>query len=231
MQILGEEHGGDHAQAIVHDAGLQKLPHASIDHGEARGAAGPALKVGLGARPGQTAPVGSELMLKDLGVEPQNGEVKLPPCEFLNVSARCLDRCALRIQLADADQPVAQILAEQRGRLPHRDIATRGVAFQNAAVDEVLHALTRRTLARGHDLGCGRGQMPVLERRQRQTHDFFIRLGPQGSHAGPGSGFGEAEPVLRVRCIDAIRQRTASEHGFGRVHDAVVKAVAFDAEA
>jgi len=33
VQILGQEHGDDHADAVVHEAGGDELPHAGIDDG------------------------------------------------------------------------------------------------------------------------------------------------------------------------------------------------------
>jgi len=156
VQVFGEEHGGDHAEAIVHEAGLQELAHARIDDGEAGGAGGPALEIGLGAGPGESDPVGRKLLLKDVRVMPEDGDVELSPGEFFDIgldgglrgglvggSGLCPGGEAAVVNLANAEEAEAQILAEQGSRLPGGEIALLAVAEENAGVDEVLEAITR----------------------------------------------------------------------------------------
>ena len=35
VEVFGEEHGGDHAEAVVHEAGGSELAHGGINDGEA----------------------------------------------------------------------------------------------------------------------------------------------------------------------------------------------------
>lgn len=50
-EVFGEEHGGDHAEAVVHPAGGVEAAHGGVDEGEAGLALAPGLEVLFGAWP------------------------------------------------------------------------------------------------------------------------------------------------------------------------------------
>lgn len=52
VEVFGEEHGGDHADAVVHESGFEELAHACVYDGEAGGALFPFFKVLAGFFPG-----------------------------------------------------------------------------------------------------------------------------------------------------------------------------------
>src|SRR5690606_30841478 len=60
QQVLAEEHGHDHAQAVVHPAGVQQLAHGCVDDREAGTALLPGFKVGRGVAPRQSLGLGAE---------------------------------------------------------------------------------------------------------------------------------------------------------------------------
>ena len=89
MQVFSKKHRGDHTDAIMHEAGLQKLAHSGINDGKSCIATLPSLKVLTGLIPRKSFPIWIELMIEDVREVMQDSEVELAPSEFLDVN---LDR-------------------------------------------------------------------------------------------------------------------------------------------
>ncbi len=119
VEVLGEEHGGDHADAVVHEAGGEQFADAGIDDGEAGEALFPCVPVSARFVPWESAPVGIEFLMKDIGKMVEDGEVEFPPSEFLDVGIAADFTCrsgffpdAQNIceDLADGDESEAKVL-------------------------------------------------------------------------------------------------------------------------
>ena len=237
VQILGEEHGDDHADAVVHETGVEEFANAGVDDGEAGAALGPGEEVVVGAGPGDAAPVGVEFFVKDFGMIDEDSEVELTPGEFFDVGFDGVagggrgvfgGLAAALVEFADAEQAEAEVLAEAGSGLAGRKVAFVFVTVQDAGVDEMLHALAGGALAgfeHAGDIAC---EAPVIEGGDGEGGEGGG--GAKGGDAWEGRSFGEAEPVAAVRGVDAVFGAGAGEDFGGFMEDAVFVVVALDAE-
>lgn len=84
VEVFGEEHGGDHAEAVVHESGGGEFAHSGIDEWESCAALFPCVEGFAGLVPWESAPVGVEFLFEDVGEVVEDGEVEFAPGEFLD---------------------------------------------------------------------------------------------------------------------------------------------------
>ena len=156
VEIFGEEHGGNHAETIVHGAGGEEFAHASIDDGEAGLAVGPAIEVvACGLRfgapvavPREMAVVGLEFVIEDIWVMPEDLEIELPPDEFVDESGDAWgmewvaggEVGALLVKFSGGDGTVAKVLREAGVEATDGLIAGGGV-LEDGAIEKVFDSL------------------------------------------------------------------------------------------
>lgn len=84
-EVFGEEHGGDHAAAVVHPADAEELTHGGIDDGEAGAALTPGFEVRAVGAPGNV--LGFEAESAGLAEARETDEqvlIELAPDQFVN---------------------------------------------------------------------------------------------------------------------------------------------------
>ena len=158
-QVLGQKTGHHHAQAVVHIARLQQLPHGRIYQGVARAGCAPGLPQVGGLVPWHVVVFGLEGVGDHLGVVVQNHEIKITPGQFsqpglrpLAAGRRLLGRqCG---QLADGNGAKAQMHRQIRDPFAPRKIAGLVVSVQ--ARQKVLQQLLGPAHASGQ---CQGGQV------------------------------------------------------------------------
>ena len=85
QQVLAEEHGRDHAQAVVHPAGFPQLPHRRIDDRKTGAALLPSLQLVGRAAPRQRFGLGAEgAVHRDPRVADQDVLVELTPEQLVD---------------------------------------------------------------------------------------------------------------------------------------------------
>ncbi|MNG95385.1 hypothetical protein D3C79_544210 [compost metagenome] len=146
QQVLAEEHGDDHAQAIVHPAGVQQLAHGGIDDRKTGAALFPGLEVGGRIAPGQGLGVGAEgAVPRDLWITVQDVFVELSPEQLVDPG---LDADAAAVELAPvAGQRRVQALSrrDHPGGQVGGQLAGAGLGGQVAQVLVILDRLVEKT--------------------------------------------------------------------------------------
>ena len=82
-EILDEEGGHDHADAVVHDPAGPEFAHARVDDGVTRSALLPEDKVRLIHLPGEGGELGTEWLFWQIGAQVQQVIGELAPENFL----------------------------------------------------------------------------------------------------------------------------------------------------
>jgi len=85
VEIFGEKHRDNHANAIVHESRGKEFPDAGVDDGETGFPFFEGLEFFVGSKPRQASPVGVELAMQDFWEMVENLKVEFPPRQFLKV--------------------------------------------------------------------------------------------------------------------------------------------------
>ncbi len=216
QQLLHQERRGDHADAVVHPAGLPQLPHPRVHDRDAGAPAppGPQLRRGIAERQGGEGR--AHRLLRHVGpVEQQVGR-ELPPQDLAQEGFEALAGALRRLlghvpNLAGADLAPVQVGGQAAGAFLSRQVAA-GVVAVHGAVQECIQARVGRGLAGlphvepGGPVRLMRQQVPAFQRVGRDSWAGRNVPGRGQRFAGAAAGtelLGEG----RVNAVDTASLR------------------------
>ena len=82
VEILGEKHGYDHANPVVHESGVKEFANSGVDNRKAGMAGFPGYKLLSWFVPGKSPPIGVEFHLKHVGEVMEDLEVEFSPSQL-----------------------------------------------------------------------------------------------------------------------------------------------------
>ena len=182
-EVLGQEAGDHHAQAVVHPPAVQQLPHGRIHQRIAGAPLLPGSEPFRPVLPDQGIELGLERPLHDVRKTVEDHEIEIAPDQFVEPAVRPPGQ-RLAHQFADREGPEAQMHG-QIGNAAHGRIVAQLAVLGQAPVAE-LRPHGPRTLHAGHDA------------QGLQIGAFKAEGGERGHAGGKIGGRGHQRPLARV---------------------------------